>query len=193
MAKWVWLGVGLGLMAWTLGQPGYALPGQPVQSVEDWIQGNSTLRPGPGERLVINRTDTPAQRFAFQASIFPVNGIDPEVDGRIIRTERFSLFDLINEIDANRMEESLRAIYGSDVYADYRRAMALYSYPSLNSTPLTNSNPLLRGEVRQGDRYAYWLELASDQAGTVYSGRMTLFLKEDLPPLLEQLAAQTES
>ncbi|HEY9736142.1 MAG TPA: hypothetical protein V6D06_07660 [Trichocoleus sp.] len=190
MRRSLWLGLGCWTVLWGLAQPGYALPGEAVRTVEAWIQGNPTLRPGPGEILVVNRTDTPAQRFSFQASIFPVSGVRAGVDGRIIRTERFSLFDLINSIDPVRMEEALRAIYGSEVYADYRRAVPLYSYPNVDSAPLANPELLLQGEVRANDRYAYWLELAADQAGTVYSGRMTIFLREDLPALLEQLNGQ---
>lgn len=183
------VGLGLGCWAalWGIAQPSQALPGQSVRTVEAWIQGNPTLQPGPGETLVVNRTDTPAQRFSFQASIFPVSGIRPGVSGNIIRTERFGLFDLINPIGSVRMEESLRAIYGSELYADYRRAAPLYSYPNADSPPTDNPELLLQGEVRASDRYAYWLELTADQEGTVYSGRMTVFLKEDLPSLLEQL------
>ncbi|MBD0335171.1 MAG: hypothetical protein ICV62_06765 [Cyanobacteria bacterium Co-bin13] len=190
MQKTFWLGFCLSLAAWGAGQPGYALPGEPVRAVEEWIQANPTLRPGPGERLLINRIDTPAQRFGFQASIFPVSGVAPGVNSNLIRTERFSLFDLINGLDGNRMEESLRVIYGTEIYADYRRALPVYSYPSADAVPLENPNLRQQGEVRQGDRYAYWLELDSDQTGTTYSGRMAIFLKEDLPLLLEQLGRQ---
>ncbi|HEY9761990.1 MAG TPA: hypothetical protein V6D07_05665 [Trichocoleus sp.] len=167
--------------------PSYALPGELVPTVEAWIQGNPTLRPRPGERLVVNRTDSPALRFTFQASIFPVSGITPIRGTSIIRTERFSFFDLINGVNGNRMEESLREIYGPAIYSDYRRALPLYSYPNPNGTTSVNPDVLLQGEVREGELYAYWLEIASDEFGIAYSGRMAVFLKEDLPRLLEQL------
>jgi hypothetical protein len=185
--KTYWLGCCLGLAAWVGGQPAHALPGEPVRAVEEWIQANPTLRPRPGERLLVNRTDSPAVRFSFQASIFPVSGVAPGVSGTLIRTERFSLFDLINGLDATRLEESLRVIYGTDIYLDYSRALPVYSYPTLDMVPLGNPNLLQQGEVREGERFAYWLELDADPTGATYSGRMAIFLKEDLPALLEQL------
>lgn len=191
MQKTFWVGLGLFVGAWLVGSPpSYALPGGSVPAVEAWIQGNPTLSPQPGERLRIHRTDSPALRFTFQASIFPVSGVAPVSGTNLIRTERFSFFDLINGVDGNRMEESLRDIYGPEIYADYRRAIPLYSYPNPDSPTLANPDVLLQGEVREGDFYAYWLEIASDQAGTAYSGRMAVFLKADLPKLLEQLDGQ---
>lgn len=192
MQKTFWAGFGFFVGAWLAGNPpSYALPGEPVRTVEAWIQGNPTLHPQPGERLVINRTDSPALRFNFQASVFPVSGVAPIQGTSLIRTERFSFFDLINGVDSNRMEESLREIYGPAIYVDYRRALPLFSYPNSDTTVSVNPEVLLQGEVREGDLYAYWLEIASDETGVAYSGRMAVFLKEDLPKLLEQLNPQS--
>lgn len=168
-------------------QAGYALPGVSLSAVEDWIRNNPTLRPQPYERLLVQRSDTPSRRFSFQASPFPVTGVDPTRTGYIIRTEQLSLFDQIDGVSANRLEESLRAVYGLDVYRDYRQAEVLYRYPTRLSEPRENPNLLLQGEVRRGERYAYWVELALDPQGNGYSGQMTVFLKEDLPALLTQL------
>lgn len=181
-----WLALGLSSFVCLAGGPAAALPGQSVPAAEEWIQGNPTLRPTAEERLVVNRVDTPAQRFSFQASVFPVSGLAATGTSSLIRTETFSLFDLVNAIDQARLEESLRAIYGAEIYTDYRRAQTRHSYPE-EASLLPEAPLLLQGEVRQGERYAYWLELASDQNGSVYSGRMIVFLPEDLPGLLERL------
>lgn len=181
-----WFALGLSSFACLAGGPAAALPGQSVPAAEAWIQGNPTLRPTAEERLVVNRVDTPAQRFSFQASVFPVSGVATTGTSSLIRTESFSLFDLINAVHQVRLEESLRAIYGAEIYTDYRRAQTLHSYPAEASLP-SETALLLQGEVRQGERYAYWLELASDQSGNVYSGKMIVFLPEDLPGLLERL------
>lgn len=167
----------------------HALPGESVRAVEEWMKTNPTLSPKPNERLLINRSDTPAQRFTFQASVFPVTGLSSDISSNLIRTERFTLVDLINPMDQNRMEESLRAIYGPEIYTDYRRGTILYQYPDPFSILPDNPNLVLQGEVREGARYAYWLELSSTPFGATYSGRMAIFLKSDLPALLEQLGA----
>ncbi|NJL45235.1 MAG: hypothetical protein HC922_04750 [Leptolyngbyaceae cyanobacterium SM2_3_12] len=109
-------------------QPGWALPGQTVSAAEAWIRTNPTLDPAPGERLTIHRRASPAQRFTFQASVFPVTGVSPDFNPRMIRSERFTLVDPINELTPQRLEESLRSIYGVEVFEDYRQAERLFSY-----------------------------------------------------------------
>lgn len=167
--------------------PGYALPGETISVVEAWIQGNPTLGAKPSDRLVVRRSDTPARQFMFQASPFPVTGIDQRELSGLIQSERFMLYDTVNGVGAGQFEEALRAIYGVEVYTDYRQGQILYIYPN-EASPLS-ANPELRlvGEVREGDRFAYWLELAADSQGRIYSGRMAIFLKEDLPLLRDQL------
>lgn len=164
-------------------QPGYGLPGQSASVAEAWIRHNPTLSPGPNERLTINRTDTAARRFTFQASLLPVVGVAPVTPGGVIRTERFSLFDLIHGVSAERLEESLRLIYGEPIFDDYRRASLIYQYPNSAATPPPNPDLVLVGDVREGEQYAYWWELASDSQGTTHTGRMVVFLKDDLPVL----------
>ncbi|PSN10538.1 hypothetical protein C7271_25885 [filamentous cyanobacterium CCP5] len=105
----------------------------------------------------------------------------------MIRTEELTLFDQVNGVDRDRLEESLRAIYGPAVYTDYQQAQLLYAYPSAETPPPANSEIVLLGEVLEGDRYAYWLELAANPQGVVYSGRAIVFLKEDLPLLRRYL------
>lgn len=169
-----------------------ALPGQPVEEVQAWIQSHPTLRPKNGEKLFITKTDTAAQRFSFQASVVAPGTITFNRDRSMIRSERISMFDAINGLNFNRLEESLRVIYGLDIYQDFRRAQVVYSYPNLNAvnsarmarTPIREA---LKGELRLGDRYAYWMEIAKPRNGIAYTGQMTVLLKSDLEKIQSEL------
>ncbi len=167
--------------------PAWAIPGQTVTLAETWIRNNPTLRPAPRERLAINRLVAPGQRFTFQSSVFPVGGVSPAENRRQIRTERFSIVDHANSITGDRLDESLRSIYGQEIFNDYRQAAVLMRYPARGARPAPGQNVVLRGEVREGDRFAYWQEIAYDRADTAYLGRMAVFLKDDLPALQAQL------
>lgn len=171
------------LVGWVL--PVQAIPGQSPPIAESWIRNNPTLSPAPHERLNIHRTPSPGQRFSFQASLFPVAGAMPAHARRIIRTERFTLVDHANDITVDRLEESLRLIYGPQIFNDYRQGELLFEYPTDQATD--NPNLTLVGAVRTGERFAYWYELAYGASGTPYLGRMAIFLKEDLPSLRERL------
>jgi hypothetical protein len=187
----VGLGAGLAMLVAGWGvQPGWALPGQSVQDVKTWIRSNPTLRPRPDESLIVQRRATPAERFYFEASIFPVSAGGQLPGSRVIRTERFVIVDLINEITPERMEESLREIYGVEVFSDYRQAPSLFRYPNPNVVEPVIVAPLLQGEVRAGEQFAYWQEIAYDQNGVAQSGRMVVFLKEDLPALRTSLLGE---
>lgn len=170
--------------------PGWAIPGQSVNLATSWIRNNPTLKPGPNERLFVSRVAAPGQRFTFQASVFPVGELVPAPNRQQIRTERFSLVDYANPITPDRLEESLRAIYGQDTFNDYRQAEVLTRYPERGTRPAPTGNPnlFLRGEVREGERFAYWQEITYDRAGTAHLGRMVVFLKADLPALQAQLS-----
>jgi hypothetical protein len=169
-----------------------ALPGQSADEARLWIQTNQTLKPTPGEKLLIRRTDTPAQRFTFQASPLQVGRAIPAPTGGIIRTEELSLFDMINGVTPDRLEESLRAIYGPLVYQDYAQARVVYAYPTernLNAA-VNHKTPVLaalQGELREGNQYAYWLEIARRNDGFAYTGKLTVFLRSDLPKLETEL------
>ncbi|MCG8363464.1 MAG: hypothetical protein MJA27_09075 [Pseudanabaenales cyanobacterium] len=165
----------------------FALPGQTINEVESWIQAHPTLRPEPGERLLVRYSDTPAQRFVFQASVLAPGRIGLTGNGVVIRSERLQLFDMINGVTFNRLEESLRSIYGADVYSDFRRSVTVYAYPNKSTPPSRNPDLLLQGELREGVRYAYWVEIASNSEGVIYTGRINVLLKEDLAPLQEHL------
>lgn len=177
-----------GLGIWSLMMPGAsAIPGESAAIVEAWIAAHPTLRPRPTERLVVNRAETPARRFTFRATVFPITGLTPDfqADGRI-RTEQITLVNFVEGVEAERLEESLRVIYGADLYNDYRRAAILHRYPE-DAVPALNSAAVRRGELREGDRFAYWLELTAKPDGFTYTGTVSVVLKEDVSALRDRL------
>lgn len=184
------LGFGLAL---ALGSaPAQALPNETTEDVAAWIQGHPTLRPASGEKLLVRKSDTAAQRFTFQASVLPPGRAVPVADAGIIRSERLSLFDIINGVTRERLEESLRVIYGLDIYQDYERASVIYSYPgpAMAEQARRQATPLmaaLQGEIRVGDRYAYWSEIAQTRNGNANAGQIVVFLREDVDKLETEL------
>lgn len=169
-----------------------ALPGDTVDQVKAWIAGNPTLRPGIGDGLVVRKSDTAAQQFTFQATVLSPGRVEFTGDRTIIRTETFSFFDVINGVTANRLAESLRTLYGADIYQDFANAQVIYDYPSPQTVELARrqNRPLLaaqQGQLRQGARYAYWVEVVQTNTGKAFNGKMTIFLKEDLNKLETEL------
>jgi hypothetical protein len=186
-----WAIVLLGLVA----TPARALPGQTTDEVAAWIKANPTLRPRRGEKFLITKSDSAAQRFTFEASLLPPGRIKISPNAGIVRSERLTVFDMLNGVTQNRLKESLRAIYGLEVAQDFDRAQLIYSYPSEATIQqaVTQNNPLLaalQGELRKGSRYAYWLEIAQTSEGLAYSGRMTVFLRADVDKLEAELRNQ---
>jgi len=172
--------------------PARALPGETTKDVAAWMQANSTLRPSRGEKFLVTKSATAAQRFTFEASLLSPGKIKLSPRSGIIRSERLTLFDMQNGVTQERLKESLRAIYGSDIYQDFDRAQVLYTYPSeiTIQQAVAQKNPLLaslQGELRRGSRYAYWLEVAQTAEGLAYSGRFTVFLRDDLDKLEAEL------
>ena len=177
------------------GQSAHALPGQTADEAAAWIQANPTLRPARGERLLVRKSDSPAQRYTFQALPMQVGRAALGFGGSVIRTEELALFDMIKGITFFRLEESLRAIYGPAIYQDYAQATKVYNYPTQGviGQAINRNTPLLaatQGEVRAGDRYAYWLEVTRRPDGFAYAGRLTVFLREDLPKLEAELRSR---
>jgi hypothetical protein len=165
-----------------------ALPGQTIEEVAAWIQAHPTLQPASGETLLVRKSDTAAQRFTFQAAISPPGRATAGGSSGMIRSEQISLFDVINGVSRDRLEESLRTIYGLDLYQDFAQAVPIYQYPSQETLDQAQrqNTPLLaalQGEVREGRRYAYWLEVAQSRSGLTYTGQITVFLKEDMDNL----------
>jgi hypothetical protein len=177
------LGLLLGFSA-----PAQALPGQTVAEVTSWIKANPTIRPTKNERLIVHKSDSAAQRFSFESSLFAPGGFDASTrDGRI-RSEGLKLFDMQNGVTKARLEESLRAIYGLDISQDFDRAQTIYTYPTAATvrTGESQSKPVLgalQGEIRKGARYAYWVEVAGNTANKANSGRITVFQHRDIDKL----------
>lgn len=177
-----------------------ALPGDTLEDVQGWMQGHPTLRATSGERLLVRRVDTPSRRYSFQASVFPIGGLSTGDDdtppilrrGRglsTIRLERFTLVDMVNGVSLENLEEALRVLYGPDVYADYRRSQSTYIYPE--SSPNSFIRPRadqMRGEVRDGEQYAYWVEIIPNPDGSIHNGSISVLLREDLPGLQAHLS-----
>ncbi len=165
------LGITLGLSAGMA----RAIPGQSADEAAAWILAHPTLRPARGEKFLIRKSDTPARRFVFRVSLLPVGRIAP--GGGDVRAEEISIYDMVNGVTREHLEEAIRVIYGTIIYQDYAASRQVYSYP-------TGS---LVGEIREGDRYAYWMELVRRTNSFADYGRMTVFLKSDLPKLQTEL------
>ena len=169
-----------------------ALPGQSTEDVATWIKAHPTLRPGSGEQFFVQKSDTAAQRFTFLASVLPPGKIEIPNNRSMIRSERLAMYDAINGMTFERLEESLRIIYGLGIYQDFNRAQVIYHYPSESminrarfaKTPIREA---LQGELRVGDRYAYWIEVAKPKDGKAFTGQMTVLLKTDVDKLEEEL------
>ena len=179
--------LGLGLLI-SGANPARALPGQTTKEVAAWMQANSTLRPSRGEKFLVTKSNTAAQRFTFEASLLSPVRSKQSPNAGIIRSERLTLFDMRNGVTQERLKESLRAIYGLEISQDFDLAQVLYTYPSQVTIQqaIAQNNPLLaslQGELRQGSRYAYWLEIAQTPEGIAYSGRLTLLLRDDVDSL----------
>jgi hypothetical protein len=169
-----------------------ALPGQTTDTVAAWINSNPTLRPSIRDGLIVNKSNSPAQRFTFQASVLSPGRITLLKDRVTIRSERMSFYDKINGVTPERLRESLRAIYGPAIYQDFEQARVVYDYPVPQGIDLARrQNRLLeearRGELRLGERYAYWVEITQTETGKAFNGQLTVFLKEDLDKLTTEL------
>jgi hypothetical protein len=169
-----------------------ALPGQTIDQAAAWIQANPALRPASGETLLVRKSDTPARRFSFEAlTASPGRAAALESRG-MIRTERITLFDMTNGVTFDRLTATLRSIYGEEIYQDFVAGNLVYRYPSRaqqqaaanRDTPLLES---VQGEVRQGDRYAYWMETVQTRSGEAYSGQIHIFLLADINKLEAEL------
>lgn len=172
-----------------LSTPAQALPGQTVSEVMAWMRSNPTIRPARNEKLIVRKSDSAAQRFTFEASLFaPGNLVISERNGGRIRSEKFQLFDMQNGVSQARLEESLRAIYGLDVTQDFDRAETIYTYPTAATVQagIDQGKPILsalQGEIRKGARFAYWVEVATAPQGIAYAGRITVFQHQDIDKL----------
>ncbi|MEB3274584.1 MAG: hypothetical protein VKJ85_12440 [Prochlorothrix sp.] len=182
----------LGLLCFSGLEAAHALPGEAVQDVEAWVRAHPTLLTAPYETLRVRKQNTAAQRFTYEASMWAPGRLTSSTDWGFIRSETITLFDVVNGITPDRLEESLRVIHGVDIYQDYRRAVPIYSYPQPIQDPrlraqLTPLQLARQGEIRLGDRYAYWIEVVQNPDGSAYNGTITVFLKEDVTKLEAEL------
>ncbi len=187
-----WSVLSLGILLTLGGNRADALPGQSTDRVVAWINAHPTLRPGVGDGLLVNKSNTPAQRFTFQATVLPPGRVTAPRDRGTIRTERISFYDMINGVTPDRLKESLRVIYGPVIYQDYQRARLVYDYPPPETVDLARrqSRSLLaaqQGQLLLGDRYAYWMEITRTDSGKAFNGQLTVFLREDLDKLETEL------
>lgn len=182
------LGIGLALS----GHPANALPGESVDTVQAWINAHPTLRPGIGDGLRVTKSDTAAQQFTFQATVLPPGRVMAPRDRGRIRSERMSFYDRINGVTFDQLEDAVRVIYGPTIYDDFNRARIVYEYPVRETIDLARRRrlPLLeaqQGQLRLGERFAYWMEVTQTSSGEAYNGQLTVFLKEDLDKMETEL------
>ncbi len=183
----------LGIILALAGNRANALPGQVTQEVTAWINANPTLKPAIGDGLLVQRSNSPAQRLTFQATVLPPGKVNVSPDRVTVRTETISLFDMVNGVTRDRLQEALRVVYGLDIYQDYQRASVVYTYPSpqvLDQSRREN-RPLLaaqQGELRLGDRYAYWVEVTKTESGKAFNGQVTVFLPEYMDKMKTELS-----
>ena len=184
------------LMVSTVGIPiAQALPGQSTNEVLQWMRTNPGLRPAPGETFVVRRTSSPAQRLTFEVSMLAPGRINSmRVSGKV-RTETLTIFDKLYGVTEARLEESLRSIYGATVHRDFQTATVLYSYPTDEAVQkaIKANQPIaaaLKGELRKGRNFAYWVEVTRNPDGLNYGGKVMVFLQEDLPKIESEIKAR---
>lgn len=167
-----------------------AIPGQPVDEAKAWMQAHPTLRALPNERLSLRRNNTPSRRYTFHGSIFgPAGGSGQTLLERgldsgpmIVRSEKFTLVDLISGVSVSKLEDALRMLYGAQVFADYRRSESVLVYsPGRVEDRGTARSP--RAQLSEGELYAYIVEVIPNVDGTIQTGTVTVMLKEDIPLL----------
>jgi hypothetical protein len=188
MITGIWLG---------LASTAAALPGQSVQEAEAWMQAHPTLRATPGERLSLRRNDTPSRRYTFHGSIFGPGSSSGESlllrrnseQPRVVRSEKFTLVDIVSGVSIARLEDALRTLYGAEVFADYRRSQSVLVY-SPGRPEDRGTQRAARAQLFEGELYAYVIEVMPNPDGTISTGGMTVMLKEDIPALREALRSR---
>jgi hypothetical protein len=172
-----------------------ALPGQGSDEVLQWMKSNPGIRPSLDEKLTIRRNNGPAQRMIFEASLLAPGRIVPLQSKGRIRSETLTLFDMLYGVSEARLEETLRSIYGLEVHRDFQKAEVVYAYPTpiAENQAIQANQPIaaaLKGELRRGDRYAYWMEIVRNRNGLNYGGKLVVFLIDDLPKVEGELKSR---
>lgn len=159
--------------------PSFALPGDTTEEVANWIQTNPLLPRGREGSLRVSRS-IPGQRLTFVASVTLPTQRRLVVGENYIRSEWIELLDYENGVTRDRLVESLRAIYGFDLYRDYRDAEVVYDYV----TPIGEEiQTIYRGVLLQGDRFGYWVEILEGNDNNPVLGTLAIVLPEDLDRL----------
>lgn len=174
-----------------------ALPGHTVDEAEAWMQAHPSLRAHPSEHISIRRNDTPSSRYTFHASIFGPSGGSGESllvrrhsgETVMVRSEKFTLVDIVRGVDIPRLEDSLRTIYGAEVYADYRRAQTIMVY-SPGRPEDRGTFRAHRAQLLEGDLYAYLIEVLPNTNGVVETGAVTVMLREDVSAIQEGMRSR---
>ncbi len=182
----IWMGLTTGAAA---------LPGQSVDEAAAWMQAHPTLRAEPRERLSLRRSDTPSRRYTFHGSVM---GSGDSGEGLLhshseqlvmVRSEKLTLVDLVSGVSVTRLEDALRSLYGAEVYADYRRSQSTLVY-SPSRPEDRGTQRAARAQLSEGDLYGYLIEVIPDPDGTIYTGSLTVMLKEDTASLAEALRSR---
>ncbi|NMG57390.1 hypothetical protein E1H12_02365 [Geitlerinema sp. P-1104] len=157
--------------------PGWTLPGEAVDEVANWIYSNPLLPDGRRGSLRVSRSDVPGQRFTFVASKTLPTQRGLGVGETRIRSEWLEVLDYNNGVTSERLVEAIRSIYGLDLYQDYRNAELIYEY--VNPTGPTGQHQR-RGQLWQGDRFGYWLEITERDGEEPVLGKLALILLDDI-------------
>lgn len=185
----IWMGLTTGAAA---------LPGQSVDEAAAWMQAHPTLRAEPRERLSLRRSDTPARRYTFHGSVM---GPGSSGEGLLrsnseqpvmVRSEKLTLVDMVSGVSIARLEDALRSLYGAEVYADYRRSQSVFVY-SPSRPEDRGTQRAARAQLSEGNLYGYLIEVIPDPDGTIYTGSVTVMLKEDTSNLAEALRSREAS
>ncbi|TVR09272.1 MAG: hypothetical protein EA395_10295 [Phormidium sp. GEM2.Bin31] len=166
--------------------PGWSLPGEAVDEVANWIYSNPLLPDGRRGSLRVSRSDIPGQRFTFVASKTLPTQRGLGIGERRIRSEWLEVLDYNNGVTSERLIEAVRAVYGLDLYQDYRNAELIYEY--VNPTGPTGQHQR-RGQLWQGDRFGYWLEITERDGEEPVLGKLALILLDDIPTVQADLQA----
>ena len=185
---------GIGLGATVFASSARALPGQTIDEAAAWMQAHPTLRALPSEGLSIRRESTPARRYTFHGSVFAPGGSSGDSllvrrhsgEEVMIHTEKLTLVDIISGVSIPKLEDSLRSIYGAEIFADYRRAESLLVF-SMGHPADRGTLRATRSQLLAGDLYAYLVELIPTEDGELQTGAVTVMLKENAPALAENL------
>ncbi|MBE9062446.1 hypothetical protein [cf. Phormidesmis sp. LEGE 11477] len=185
---------GIGIETTVFAGSAKALPGQTIDEAAAWMEAHPTLRALRSEGLSIRRESTPARRYTFHGSVFPPGGGSGESllvrrhsgEPVVIHSEKLTLVDIVSGVSIPRLEDSLRSIYGAEIFADYRRAESLLVF-STDRPEDRGTDGLMRSHLLEGDLYGYLLELMPNEDGELQTGAVTVMLKENAAALAENL------